>query len=107
MDVSNCFPALADNTRRAIFEALVQEPRSVGELAQNFPVSRPAVSQHLKVLQAAGLVKSERIGTRNVYEVDIEGMRALRAYLDGMWSQALGKLKNLAEASYQNSGRES
>jgi DNA-binding transcriptional ArsR family regulator len=103
MDISNCFPALADNTRRAIFEALVREPRSVGELAEDFPVSRPAVSQHLKVLQDAGLVKSERSGTRNVYEVDIEGMRALRSYLDGMWSQAVGNFKQVAEASYRKS----
>jgi DNA-binding transcriptional ArsR family regulator len=101
MDVSLHFPALADGTRRAIFEAVARSPRSVSELAQDFPVSRPAVSQHLKVLQDAGLVKFERSGTRNVYEVDIEGIRALRAYLDGMWTLALGDLKTVAESSYR------
>lgn len=107
MDVSRHFPALADDTRRAIFEALARAPRSVGDLARDFPVSRPAVSQHLKVLQAAGLVRFERAGTRNVYEVDLEGMRALRDYLDAMWSLALNDLKNLAEASYLAQQQES
>jgi DNA-binding transcriptional ArsR family regulator len=82
--------ALADPTRRHIFEALRDRPKTVGELAKRQPVSRPAVSQHLKVLQAAGLVSVEPRGNRRLYLVKREGLEALRKYLDGFWSDALG-----------------
>jgi DNA-binding transcriptional ArsR family regulator len=100
MDISAQFTALADSTRRAIFEELARQPRSVAELAAGAPVSRPAVSQHLKVLQEAGLVRFERAGARNIYEVDPAGLVSLRRYLDGLWAQALRDLKALAESSY-------
>jgi DNA-binding transcriptional ArsR family regulator len=83
------FTALADPTRRHIFEALRDRPRTVGELAKRQPVSRPAVSQHLKVLQAAGLVSVEAQGNRRLYLVKREGLEALRQYLDRFWSDAL------------------
>jgi DNA-binding transcriptional ArsR family regulator len=100
MDVAAKFPALADSTRRAIFESLARQPRSVALLAEAFPVSRPAVSQHLKVLQDAGLVRFQREGTRNVYEVDPDGLAELRGYLDGLWSRALCDLKALSESTH-------
>jgi DNA-binding transcriptional ArsR family regulator len=81
--------ALGDPTRRAIFERLVARPRSVRELADGLPVSRPAVSQHLKVLKQAGLVADRAEGTRRIYRVDPAGIVALRAYLDQMWDAAL------------------
>lgn len=100
MDISRQFPALADRTRRAVFEALAQQPQSVGELAANLPVSRPAVSQHLKVLQDAGLVQSTREGTRNIYQVDQEGLATLRTYLEALWNEALNNLKSVSEDTY-------
>ncbi len=81
--------ALGDPTRRAIFELLVQRPRAVGELANELPVSRPAVSQHLKVLKEAGLATDHAEGTRRLYRVDRRGVAALRDYLDGLWDNAL------------------
>lgn len=81
--------ALADPTRRAIFEALRGRPRTVGELAANQPVSRPAVSQHLRVLESARLVRVEPRGTRRIYSIRREGLDALKEYLDGFWSDAL------------------
>jgi DNA-binding transcriptional ArsR family regulator len=81
--------ALGDPTRRAIFERLADRPRAVGELASEFPVSRPAVSQHLKVLKDAGLVIDRRAGNRRIYELDPSGVGALRAYLDQFWNRAL------------------
>jgi DNA-binding transcriptional ArsR family regulator len=89
--------ALADPTRRAIFEHLAERPRAVGELASELPVSRPAVSQHLKVLKHARLVVDERLGTRRVYQVDPEGLRLLRGYLDHFWDQALAAYKTAVE----------
>jgi DNA-binding transcriptional ArsR family regulator len=91
------FGALADPTRRAIFERLVGEPLPVGKLAEGLPVSRPAVSQHLKVLEEAGLVSHTSLGTRNVYRANPEGIAAFRRYLDGLWHDALTNLKILAE----------
>jgi DNA-binding transcriptional ArsR family regulator len=85
----NGFSALADPTRRAIFEQLARGPRAVGELAERFPVTRPAVSQHLKVLKDAGLVADRRDGNRRLYSVDGSGVQAMRAYLDKFWSEAL------------------
>jgi DNA-binding transcriptional ArsR family regulator len=89
--------ALGDATRRAIFERLAARPRAVGELARELPVSRPAVSQHLKVLKDAGLVIDEAVGTRRIYRLDPDGIGALRAYLDQFWNQALAAFKVSAE----------
>ena len=83
------FEALADPTRRRIFEALRDSPRSVGELADRMPVSRPAVSQHLRVLRDAGLVTVSAQGTRRIHAVDRAGVLALRDYLDRFWTAAL------------------
>jgi DNA-binding transcriptional ArsR family regulator len=91
------FSALGDPTRRAIFERLAGGPRSVGELAAELPVSRPAVSQHLKVLKAAGLVSDRAEGTRRLYRVDPGGVGAMRDYLEGFWDQALAAFKAAAE----------
>jgi DNA-binding transcriptional ArsR family regulator len=95
--------ALGDPTRRAIFERLAARPRAVGELAGELPVTRPAVSQHLKVLKDARLVLDERVGTRRVYRVDPDGLRDLRAYLDHFWDQALAGFK----ASVEQQAKES
>ena len=81
--------ALADRTRRAIVERLGHGPLAVGELARDLPVSRPAVSQHLKVLKSAGLVRDRAAGTRRVYQLDPTGLEMLRAELDRFWTQAL------------------
>ena len=91
------FRALADPTRRAIFERLARGPRAVGELAREFPVSRPAVSQHLKVLKDAGLVTGRSEGSRRLYRVDPQGVEAMREYLDSFWSDALTAFKEAAE----------
>lgn len=80
---------LADPTRRAIFERLAGKPRSVGELAQGLPVTRPAVSQHLKVLKDAGLVTDEAQGTRRVYRIDPHGLGEIRKWLDQFWDRSL------------------
>jgi len=98
--------ALADPTRRAIFERLARRPMSVGELAAGFTVSRPAVSQHLKALKAARLVEHEKSGTQNIYRVDPEGIAALRRYLDNLWTRALPDLKAAAESSYPRSRKD-
>jgi len=89
--------ALGDPTRRAIFERLAERPRAVGELAGELPVSRPAVSQHLKVLKEAGLVIDRPVGARRIYQLDPDGVGALRAYLDQFWSRALAAYKTAAE----------
>jgi DNA-binding transcriptional ArsR family regulator len=89
--------ALGDPTRRAIFERLADRPRAVGELARELPVTRPAVSQHLKVLKDAGLVIDRRAGTRRIYQLDPDGVGALRAYLDQFWSRALVAYKAAVE----------
>jgi DNA-binding transcriptional ArsR family regulator len=81
--------ALADPSRRAIFEALRHGPKAVGDLAKDLPISRPAVSQHLKVLKEAGLVIDHAVGTRRLYRIRPEGIAALRDYLDQMWDDAL------------------
>ena len=93
----NSWAALGDPTRRAIFERLVEHPSSVTELASGFPVSRPAVSQHLKVLKDAGLVIDRRAGKQHIYRVDPEGLAALRAELDRFWNKTLAAYKLLAE----------
>jgi len=89
--------ALGDPTRREIFERLAERPRAVGELAAGLPVSRPAVSQHLKVLKDAGLVVDRPLGNRRIYRVDPDGLDALRAQLDRFWSRALSTFKELVE----------
>ena len=91
------FEALADPTRRAVFELLTDRPRPVGELAARLPVTRPAVSQHLKVLKGAGLVTERKDGTRRLYRVDLDGLSALRAYLDAFWDDALASFKKHVE----------
>jgi DNA-binding transcriptional ArsR family regulator len=83
------FDALGDPTRRRIFESLSAGPRSVGELAEGLPVTRPAVSQHLRVLEQAGLVSHTANGTRNVYRVEPGGLAGVRAYFDQFWGDAL------------------
>jgi DNA-binding transcriptional ArsR family regulator len=81
--------AWGDPTRQAILDRLAAGPRAVGELASELPVSRPAVSQHLKVLKDVGLVRDERAGTRRVYRVDPQGLAVLRTYLDQLWERSL------------------
>jgi DNA-binding transcriptional ArsR family regulator len=89
--------ALGDPTRRQVFELLKGGPRSVGELAAALPVSRPAVSQHLRILEEASLVTHQRIGTRHLYEIDTSGVGALRDWVDGFWDEALARFKAAAE----------
>jgi DNA-binding transcriptional ArsR family regulator len=91
--------ALGDPTRRAIFERLAERPRAVGELAGQLPVSRPAVSQHLKVLKEAGLVVDRPAGNRRIYQLEPDGLGALRAELDRFWTNALAAYKAAAEQS--------
>lgn len=89
--------ALGDPTRRAIFERLADRPQAVGQLASRFPISRPAVSQHLRVLKDAGLVVDRRAGTRRIYQPNPEGLSALRAQLDRFWNQVLATYKEVVE----------
>jgi DNA-binding transcriptional ArsR family regulator len=89
--------ALGDPTRLAIMECLVDRPRAVGELARELPVSRPAVSQHLKVLKDAGLVFDEAVGNKRVYQVDPDALAELRARLDQYWQKALASYKATVE----------
>ena len=93
--------ALGDPTRRAIFERLAERPRAVGELARELPVSRPAVSQHLKVLKDAGLVIDRAAGNRRIYQLNPDGVAAVRAYFDGFWHQALAAFKTAVERPEQ------
>lgn len=95
--MTDAFAALADQTRREIFERLARNPSAVGELARTLPVSRPAVSQHLKVLQDAGLVSHHRDGTRRIYAVDPAALEAVRQYFDRFWSLSLSRFKAAAE----------
>jgi DNA-binding transcriptional ArsR family regulator len=89
--------ALGDPTRRRIFELLAEGPLPVGQLAKGLPVSRPAVSQHLRVLKEAGLVVDRQVGTRRVYSVDPDGVGALRAYLDRFWERSLDAFRAAVE----------
>src|SRR6188768_2579891 len=91
------FDALGDPTRRAIFELVATRPHSVGKLAGHTSVSRPAVSQHLKVLKSAGLVVDRQEGTRRIYSIDPSGVMAMRSYLDRFWDQALAAFQAAAE----------
>ena len=91
------FAALADPTRRAVFERIAERPRTVGEIAAELPVSRPAVSQHLKVLKDAGLVTDEARGAARVYRIDPRGLGPLRRWLDEQWDRSLANFKRIAE----------
>jgi DNA-binding transcriptional ArsR family regulator len=93
----NGWTALGDPTRRAIFERLAERPQAVTELASELPVSRPAVSQHLKVLKEAGLVVDRRAGKQRIYQLDPSGLGQLRAELERFWSQALAAYKTAVE----------
>lgn len=93
----DAWTALGDPTRRAIFERLADRPRAVGELAGTLPVSRPAVSQHLRVLKEAGLVLDRPAGNRRIYQVDPEGLATLRAELDRFWDKTLDAYKQAVE----------
>lgn len=95
--VADPWAALADGTRRTIFKRLADGPMAVGELAAGLPVSRPAVSQHLKVLRCAGLVSDRRVGTRRLYHVNPHGLEALRAELDVFWDRALAAFQVIAD----------
>ncbi|MEM1433513.1 MAG: metalloregulator ArsR/SmtB family transcription factor [Pseudomonadota bacterium] len=88
---------LADPTRRAIIEELRKAPASVGEVATRLPVSRPAVSQHLKVLQQAGLVSQERRGAQRIFRIDVAGLVEVRRYLDALWADALSALEDAGD----------
>jgi DNA-binding transcriptional ArsR family regulator len=90
---------LGDPTRRAIFELLAQRPSTVGELAQQLPITRSAVSQHLRVLKDGGLVVSRAEGTRRIYRLNPDGVTALRAYLDRVWAEALTAFGKAAHAA--------
>jgi DNA-binding transcriptional ArsR family regulator len=96
--------ALGDPTRRTIFERLAVRPMAVGELAGELPVSRPAVSQHLRVLKTAGLVRERAEGTRRVYRIDLDGVGELRNYFDRFWDQALADFKAEAERRERSKG---
>ena len=101
---SQAFAALADPTRREVFERLGRGPRAVGELAAGLPVSRPAVSQHLKVLKEAGLVTDRPDGARRVYQIDPQGLGQIRAWLDQFWDVALDAFKAEAERDHDEGG---
>lgn len=96
---------LGDPTRRAIFELLARRPSSVGELAERLPISRPAVSQHLRVLKDGGLVVSQAEGTRRVYRLNPDGVAALRAWLDRVWDDALTAFRKTTESDEHSSSR--
>lgn len=97
MTYHKALQALADPTRRAVFEQIQRRPASVGDLADRMPVSRPAVSQHLKVLKQAGLVSERREGAKRIYGVELSGLAELRRYLDRSWEAALASFRVEAE----------
>jgi DNA-binding transcriptional ArsR family regulator len=94
---------LGDSTRRAIFERLADGPMAVGDIARDLPVSRPAVSQHLRVLKDAGLVRDRQEGTRRLYRLDPSGIGAIRTYFDRLWTNALAAFKEAAEQPEETS----
>src|SRR5689334_25417069 len=101
MAYGNALAALADQTRRTVFERLGSGPKPVSEIARGLTVSRPAVSQHLKVLKDAGLVSDRAEGTRRIYYIDPKGLGALRAWLDRFWDEALENFRVEAESETQ------
>jgi DNA-binding transcriptional ArsR family regulator len=100
-DAADRMAVLADPMRRAIFEMLADGPRSVGDIADKLPVTRPAVSQHLRALSDAGFVTHESVGTRNVYRIEPARIAEVRDYLDKLWQKALGNLKKKIEKPHQ------
>ncbi|MEO5866012.1 MAG: metalloregulator ArsR/SmtB family transcription factor [Sphingomonas sp.] len=102
MTYQSALAALSDPIRRKILERVIEAPRSVGAIAQDLPVSRPAVSQHLKVLRDASLVREERAGTRRIYHANGAALGELRAYIDEMWKAALG---SFSDAAAEDQGR--
>ena len=102
MAYGNALSALADPTRRHVFERLKSGPHAVAEIARGMPVSRPAVSQHLAVLKEAGLVVDRPVGTRRVYYIDPRGLSALRAWFDQFWDQALASFQDEVERSIRS-----
>jgi DNA-binding transcriptional ArsR family regulator len=103
-NVAAAMTALGDPTRQAILERLAGGPLAVGELAAVLPVTRPAVSQHLKVLKDAGLVLDRKVGTRRLYQVDPQALADLRAYFDAFWDQALAAFRTAAENQEDEAG---
>lgn len=101
--VAFALAALADPTRRSIFERVGERPAAVAEIAAGLPVTRPAVSQHLKVLKEAGLVTDTSEGTRRIYRIDPRGLGALRDWLDGFWGDRLAAFKDFAEQQEEDS----
>lgn len=97
MTYATALVALADPTRRAVFERLRAGPASVQQIADGLPVTRPAVSQHLKALKQAGLVRDEPRGAARIYSIHTPGLRALRDYIEGFWDEALDSFKSYAE----------
>ena len=97
MTYDSVLAAMSDPTRRAVLEMLREGPRSVADIARRLPVSRPAVSQHLKVLKQADLVFERRAGARRLYEVDAAGLEALKAYLESYWAETLAAFKTAAD----------
>src|SRR5216684_9094202 len=106
MAYRNALAALADPTRRRVFERLKSGPKPVRKIARGMTVSRPAVSQHLKVLKEAGLVTDRPDGTRRVYHIDPQGLGALRAWLDQFWDQALAAFQAEVEVGAKDLGAE-
>ncbi len=96
-NASAAIDAISDPTRRRVFEGLADGPRSVADIARDLPVSRPAVSQHLRVLKDAGLVFDTKQGTRRLYQIDPEGIANIRAYFDQFWNRALAAFKDAAD----------
>lgn len=101
--VSDALSALADPTRRRVFELVAEQPSPVGRLADQLPVSRPAVSQHLKVLREAHLVQEQRVGTRRVYSLDRAGLQILRSYFESFWDRSLAAFKDAVELANPSS----
>jgi len=99
------FAALADPTRESILRLLLEREHAVGEIAERLPVTRPAVSKHLRVLEGAGLVRFQTLGTRNVYSVDPDALAALRDELDAMWRHALARYALVANNAAPKKGR--
>lgn len=105
MDVGPQLSALADPTRRRIFELVSAEPRSVREITDSIPVSQPAVSQHLRVLLDAGLVAKTPVGARRVYRARGDGLEALRSWLDAMWDDVMDAFEAAADAADSKNGK--
>lgn len=105
MAYQSALQALADPTRRAVFERLRDGPLPVGELAAGLPVTRPAVSQHLKVLRNAGLVREQKMGTRRIYSVEVDGLVELRRYLDTLWTDVLTAFEKHANSKGDDTAR--